>query len=137
MEQPRQPEAARGAQQRPAPLPVQDDLAFERAVFRHPHLSIFRRNATTWEVLLILAAAPQGQGPGLYEVVEAVQTRALGPSALLRFLRDRRDEGSVLFHRNPRKQSKWSLSLRPDLRQALLVLLRARAHRGETAPFPD
>ena len=106
--------------------PVLDDLAFERAVFQHPRLSIFRRNATTWEVLLMLAAAPDGDGPGLYEVIDAVQTRALGPSALLRFLRDRREEGSIVFTRNSLKQSKWSLSLRTDLRRELLALINRR-----------
>lgn len=126
MEQPRHGIATWLAEEVPAPRPLLDDLAFERAVFQHPHLSIFRRNATTWEVLLILAAAPEGDGPGLYEIVEGVQTRALGPSALLRFLRDRRDEGSILFHRNSRKQSKWSLSLRPDLRDELLALMQGR-----------
>lgn len=106
--------------------PVLDDLAFERALFQHPKLSIFRRNATTWEVLLMLAAAPDGDGPGLYEVIDAVQTRALGPSALLRFLRDRREDGSIVFTRNSLKQSKWSLALPDDLRQDLLTLMQRR-----------
>lgn len=112
--------------------PLAIDLAFERAVFRHPRLSIFRRNATTWEVLLILAAVPEPVGPGLYEVVETAETNALGRSALLRFLRERRDEGTILFTRNPHKQSKWSLALRADLRQDLVNLLKERGdcHRG-------
>ena len=105
MEQPRHRVTDWNAQE--VPCPVLDDLAFERAVFQHPHLSIFRRNATTWEVLLMLASAPEGNGPGLYEVIETVQTRALGPSALLRFLRERREEGSIVFTRNSFKQSKW------------------------------
>ena len=103
------------------------ELTFERALFANPQLSCFRRNATTWEVLLMLAAVPEGEGPGLYEVVESVTTRALGPSALLLFLRERREEGSILFTRNPRKQSKWCLSLRSDLRMDLVELLERRA----------
>lgn len=124
MEQPRHRLSDWTAQEVPGPL--SDDLAFERAVFQHPRLSIFRRNATTWEVLLMLAAAPDGDGPGLYEVIDAVQTRALGHSALLRFLRDRREDGSIVFTRNSLKQSKWSLALPGDLRQDLLTLMQRR-----------
>lgn len=105
---------------------VLDELAFERAVFQHPHLSIFRRNATTWEVLLMLAVTTEDIGPGLYEVIESVQTRALGPSALVRFLRDRREEGSIVFTRNSLKQSKWSLSLCEDLRKELMAMIEKR-----------
>ena len=115
--------------------PVENSLAFTRALLRSPLLSIFARNPTTWEVLLMLAAAPgSGQpgseGPGLYEIIAAVETRALGSSALLRFLRERRDEGSILFTRSNHKQSKWSLSLRPDLHAELLELLRQRDGGG-------
>lgn len=102
------------------------ELAYERALFANRHLSIFRRNATTWEVLLMLAALPEGEGPGLHEVVERVRTRALGTSALLLFLRDRREDGSIVFTRSPRKQSKWCLSLHADLRRDLMTLLRLR-----------
>lgn len=112
---------------------LEAELAFERAVFAHPRLSVFRRNATSWEVLLLLAADQGNPGPGLYEVIEAVQTRALGPSALLTFLRARRDEGTLIFTRNPHKRSKWSLSLRPDLRQDLRDLMDLRA-RGRGGP---
>lgn len=107
------------------------ELAFERALFANPRLSAFRRNATTWEVLLMLAGAPEGDGPGLYELIEGVKTRALGPSALLSFLRDRRDEGSLIFSRNSQKRSKWSLSLRDDLRCELLELMRLRGQGGK------
>lgn len=124
MEQPRQRAIDWTAEE--VPGLVLDDLAFERAVFQHPKLAIFRRNATTWEVLLMLAAAPERDGPGLYEIIETVQTRALGASALLRFLHDRREEGSIVFTRNSFKQSKWSLSLREDLRRDLLALMRRR-----------
>jgi hypothetical protein len=99
------------------------ELAFERAVFRHRQLSLFRRNATTWEALLMIAASPGGKGPGLYETVQAVETKALGQSALLRFLRDCRDDSSIQFTRNPNKQSKWTLGLSEGLRADLLALL--------------
>lgn len=109
------------------------ELEFERALFANPQLSIFRRNATTWEVLLMLAEVDAGQGPGLYEVVGSVRTRALGPSALVSFLQERREEGSIVFTRNSLKQSKWSLSLRADLREELLTLLDQRERgRGIT-----
>ena len=111
------------SQKEPQQRPLGATLAFERALFQNPRLSVFRRNATTWEVLLILAEAPQEDGPGLYELVAAVQTRALGPSALLQFLRDRRDEGSIIFTRHSKKKSKWSLSLRDDLRAELMGLI--------------
>lgn len=106
------------------------ELAFERALFASRRLSVFRRNATTWEVLLMLAAVPEGEGPGLHELVEDVRTRALGASALLLFLRDRREEGTIVFTRSARKQSKWCLSLRPDLRRELMTLLALRVPGG-------
>jgi hypothetical protein len=106
---------------------VKNELAFERAVFQHRRLAMFRRNATTWESLLLLAACDGDEGPGLYEVVESVQTTALGQSALLRFLRDCRDEGTVVFTRSAHKQSKWTLSISPELRSDLMALLHMRA----------
>jgi len=112
------------------PLPsrdlLQSELAFERAVFQHRQLSVFRRNATTWEVLLMIAGADDQEGPGLYEVVDSVETNALGQSALLRFLRERREDGIIRFNRSPRKQSKWTLKISEDLRADLLALLRLR-----------
>ncbi|RGP38779.1 hypothetical protein [Pseudotabrizicola alkalilacus] len=112
-------------QSRPRYL-LQSELAFERAVFKHPKLSIFRRNATTWEVLLMIARADEQQGPGLYEIVESVETNALGQSALLRFLRERREDGIIRFNRSPQKQSKWTLAISEDLRADLLDLLLLR-----------
>ncbi|MDR7127131.1 hypothetical protein [Pseudotabrizicola sp. 4114] len=105
---------------------LQSELAFKRAVFKHPQLSIFRRNATTWEVLLMIAGADDQEGPGLYELVESVETTALGQSALLRFLRERREDGIIRFSRSPSKQSKWTLNISDDLRADLLDLLRRR-----------
>lgn len=105
---------------------LQSELAFERAVLKHPQLSIFRRNATTWEVLLMIAGADEEEGPGLYEIVGSVETNALGSSALLRFLRERREDGIIHFTRSPRKQSKWTLKISEALRADLLDLLRRR-----------
>jgi hypothetical protein len=105
---------------------LQTELAFERAVFRHRQLSLFRRNATTWEALLMIATGHTDEGPGLYEIVETAETTALGQSALLRFLRDRRDDGSVIFRRSRHKQSKWTLEVSATLRADLLGLLHFR-----------
>lgn len=99
------------------------ELARERALARHPALAVFRRNATAWEALLIVATT-EGTGPGLYELVAQVETRALGPSALLRFLREQRAAGTLLFTRSPAKRSKWTVALRPDLTAALRAILR-------------
>lgn len=118
---------------------MREVLAFQRAVFRHRQLSLFSRNATTWEALLLIACAQGDEGPGLYELVAAVQTNALGKSALLRFLRDRRDDGSIVFSRSRHKQSKWTLALREDLRVDLMDLLRQRAADSvlQRAPFQE
>lgn len=75
----------------------------------------------------MIAEAAEGEGPGLYELVDSVETNALGQSALLRFLRDRRDEGIVLFERSPRKQSKWTLKISGPLLADLRALLQLRA----------
>jgi hypothetical protein len=99
------------------------ELASERAIFRHRQLSLFRRNATTWEALLMIAASPGSKKPGLYETVQVVETKALGQSALLRFLRDCRDDSNIQFTRNPNKQSKWTLGMYEGLHADLLAFL--------------
>ncbi|MFN4101144.1 MAG: hypothetical protein ACK4GT_15345, partial [Pararhodobacter sp.] len=79
------------------------------------------------EALLMIAGAADQEGPGLYEVVDSVETTALGQSALLRFLRNRRDEGLIIFEQSPRKQSKWTLKISEGLRADLMALLQVRS----------
>jgi hypothetical protein len=101
------------------------EIAFERDLFQSKLLSPFRRNPSTWELLLYLALFEDGSDQGLYNTVDNLQTRYLGESALLKFVRERRDDGLLLFTEHT-KRSKWRIELNPDLREALLNALQER-----------
>ena len=75
---------------------IKVELEFERAVSQSRELSLFRRNPTTWE-LLLLAQNENGALNGLYKTIDAVETRYLGNSALLKFVREQRDHGPEDF----------------------------------------
>lgn len=111
------------------------DLAFERAVSRNRNLALFQRNCATWELLLVLCAAPETDKPGVYELIEGLRSKGLGQSALLRFVRDRRDDGLLVFDRHARKKSKMHIRLSPAVESALTALLmdRAEAMRTQSA----
>ena len=119
---------------------IETELMFEREIERSRILSIFRRNPSTWELLLKLASEPNNTGDGLYETIAQVQTRYLGHSALLKFVRDRRDDGLLHFSEHT-KRSKWRVSLDPGLREELVSVLAWRSehllrnlHNRETGP---
>lgn len=107
---------------------VDIELEFEREVARSRDLSLFKRNPTTWELLLLLAHLENGSNDGVYNTIEAVRTRYLGNSALLKFVRDRRDDGLILFVEHEKK-SKWTLQLHEDLIAQLFDALEARNRR--------
>lgn len=101
------------------------ELNFERLVHQSRALSIFRRNPSTWELLLRLAADQSGGADGVYNAIEQLETRYLGSSAMLKFVRERRDDGLLEFRENA-KRSKWTVSLEPSLREELVSLLERR-----------
>jgi len=105
------------------------ELDFEQRIAGNRDLALFRRNAATWELLLQVAAADDGLDLGLHGLVQEIRSRGLGPSALLRFLRDRRADGQLMTAPDPDKRSRQRISLRPDLVEALVGHLMAR-HRA-------
>lgn len=102
------------------------ELDFERKVARNRDLALFRRNAATWEMLLTALVADGAERVGVYDLVESVRSTGLGSSALLRFVRDRRDDGLFIFGADPKKKSKHRISLRADLADAAIRLLDQR-----------
>lgn len=101
------------------------ELDFERALAQSRLLSMFRRNPSTWELLLMLALHENGSEDGVYNTIDSLQTRYLGNSAMLKFVRERRDDGLLLFTEHT-KRSKWKITLDPALREALIALLDQR-----------
>jgi hypothetical protein len=101
------------------------ELEFERAISELRSLSLFRRNPSTWELLLYLAQFEEGSEDGVYSTLDRLQTNYLGSSALLKFMRERRDDGSLVFFEHT-KRSKWKVALNPQIREVLLTTLAAR-----------
>lgn len=101
------------------------EIEFERNLAKSRDLSAFRRNATTWELLLLLAREPDGAAHGLHRVTEALATRHLGNSALLKFIRDRRDAGQIAFLEHEKRNTR-TLRIDPALIAELRSLLAER-----------
>jgi len=101
-------------------------LDLEREISRSKRLAVFRRNPSTWELLLYLGQTAEGSEDGLYHIVDSLQTRYLGSSAMLKFMRERRDDGLLLFAEHA-KRSKWAIALNPELRAELLEVLTRHA----------
>lgn len=101
------------------------ELAVVRKIARSKPLSIFHRNATTWEFVLLLAAKDGGTDEGIYNTLQRLETPYLGHSAMLKFLRDRRLEGSVTYAEQE-KRSKWGLRLAPSVFGELKLILEQR-----------
>jgi len=106
-------------------LHLKVELEFERLVHQSRMLSIFRRNPSTWELLLKLASEGDVGVDGIYHAIEQVETRYLGSSAMLKFVRERRDDGLLQFNEHS-KRSKWRISVEPSLREELVSLLALR-----------
>ena len=101
------------------------ELQFELLINKSPELSVFRRNASTWELLLRMAAEEDGMIEGLYNAIEQLETQYLGSSAMLKFIREHREDGLLEFRKHT-KLSTWRLSLKPSVREELLALLQWR-----------
>lgn len=121
-------------------MPYRDELEielwFERQLHQSRILSVFRCNPSTWELLLQLASQPDGSADGVYQTIERIETRYLGNSALLKFVRERRDDGLLEFTEHV-KRSKWRIGLAPELREALETALGQRNDRLRRATAPS
>jgi len=122
---------------------LETEIEFERRLWSNRGLSTFRRNPTTWELLLLLASHREGFSDGLHEAPNVISTRYLGQSALLKFIREQRDAGLIRFMEH-QKRSKRILQLDPTLVDALQQALEWHAQtlhdppsRGEATPKPD
>ncbi|WP_333829009.1 hypothetical protein [Pararhodobacter sp.] len=105
---------------------VSADLYFERSVSASRRLAAFRRNAATWELLLLLAAADGSDETGVYQTVDKVQSIALGSSALLKFIREQTDAGNLHLEESEHKRSKRLIRLDPALMEELSKQLSER-----------
>ncbi|MDR7127130.1 hypothetical protein [Pseudotabrizicola sp. 4114] len=101
------------------------EIDFERQIYQSKLLSLFRRSPSTWELLLYLAQFEEGSEDGVYNTLDRLRTRYLGNSAMLKFVRERRDDGLLQFTEHT-KRSKWKVSLDAELRAALFVALEER-----------
>jgi len=101
------------------------ELAFERKIARSKTLSAFRRNATTWEFMLLLAMNEGRSDEGLYNTLNLLETNYLGQSAMLKFLRDQRDGGLVNFDEHE-KRSMLRLRLAPAVLAEFTSILEQR-----------
>ncbi|KPQ06625.1 MAG: hypothetical protein HLUCCA12_10085 [Rhodobacteraceae bacterium HLUCCA12] len=101
------------------------ELDHERRVGVSPRLSVFRRNATAWELLLLLASESDSASDGLYDLVGRVHTDHLSDPALLKFIRDRRKDGMLHFEPHE-KRSKWRIRLDEDVLDELKMTLAVR-----------
>ena len=104
---------------------VELELDFERIVHQSSMLHIFRRNTSTWELLLRLAAQENGKVDGIVNAINQVETRYLRSSALLKFVRERRDDGLLQFLEHT-KRSKFTVALDPAVRDELIATLAWR-----------
>lgn len=101
------------------------ELEMEKTISRSRGLSVFRRNATTWELLLLLASLDGKSDLGVQNTLRSLQTDYLGQSAMLKFLRDRRADGLLQFDEHD-KRSMRRIRLAPSLLAEIQTLLKAR-----------
>lgn|SRR5690554_6412546 len=102
-------------------------LEFERRIAQSSQLSLFRRNPSTWEILLLIALLDGDSDDGMYAIIEKVSTKYVGSSALLKFLRERRDDGSLEFEEHV-KRNKWRIRLGEPLLSELRSVLAQSDH---------
>jgi hypothetical protein len=107
---------------------IQAELEFEHRIARSRQLSAFRRNASTWELLLLMALEDGQSDEGIHGTAEKVATRYIGTSALLKFMRERRDDGSLVFEEHD-KRSKWRIRLSASVLTELQQALKERNDR--------
>ncbi|MCC5987306.1 MAG: hypothetical protein JJT95_06460 [Pararhodobacter sp.] len=111
---------------RPRPTAFAAELDYEREIAASRHLALFRRNAATWELLLLLAGADEIKGTGVYQTVENVRSKALGASALLKFIREQNEAGRLRLQQCGTKRSKRLIRLNEALLAELTRVMSRR-----------
>lgn len=101
------------------------ELEAEREIARSELLAPFRRNASCWELMLMLAAQGGESDLGVYKTLNTLETTFLGQSAMVKFLRDCRREGLVCFEEHG-KRSMWRVRLAPEVLAALVAVFERR-----------
>lgn len=103
------------------------ELFHARAASASRQVGRFYRNAATYELLLLLAIADGSDEASIYNTVEAVESTALGKSALLKFIREQVDAGNLHLEQSCYKRSKWIVRPDPSLAEELSQLLERRS----------
>jgi len=104
---------------------ISSELDFERRIATSRQLSLFRRNPSTWEFLLLLALHEGSSDDGMHGITEKIVTKYIGVSAMLKFMRERRDDGSLRFERHD-KRSKWRIRLSDSLLSEVHTVIQER-----------
>ena len=107
------------------------ELAYVRAKSASRRLSPFYRNAAGWELAMLLAISQGNDEAGIYDTVEAITSKALGRSALLKFIQEQARAGSLHIETSPVKRSKRIIRLDPSLVDEMTQLLERRSRLTE------
>lgn len=102
------------------------ELAYVRAASASRRLAPFFRNAATWELALLLAIAQGGDEASVYNSVEAVMSKALGKSALLKFIHEQSQAGNLHLEESAVKRSKRIIRLDRTVEEEMAELLDRR-----------
>lgn len=102
------------------------ELAYVRSASASRRIAPFFRNAATWELALLLAIAQGGDEASVYNSVEAVMSKALGKSALLKFIHEQSQAGNLHLEESAVKRSKRIIRLDRAVEEEMTDLLDRR-----------
>lgn len=103
------------------------ELFFARAASASRRVGRFYRNAATYELFLLLAIADGSDAASIYNSVDAVESAALGHSALLKFIHEQVAAGNLHLETCGVKRSRRIIRLNPALAEELDQLLGRRS----------
>ena len=98
----------------------------EKSALRHPDLAPFRRNPTTWELLI----GTLSEERNIQQAIFALDTDCLGYSSLIRFVNNQIADGRLVTVPGPKRSEKI---LRPSRQVAEALLTLIEADRSTTA----
>lgn len=90
----------------------------EKTALRHPDLAPFRRNPTTWELLIGTLAEERN----IQQAIFALDTDCLGYSSLIRFVNNQIADGRLVAVPG-QKRSEKILRPSPQVAEALMTLI--------------
>ena len=105
-------------------------LEIEKCALSDPRLAPFRRNSTTWELLLTVASA----NLNIQQAVLSLKTTCLGYSSIMRFISSQFEAGTLIVLDGAKKSEKI-IKPSPDVMSALFALANIRMEeRGAGYP---